>query len=147
MKRDQIGGLFFLFLGVSFFLLSIKLPTGKLTQPGPGIFPLILSLLLFTVGLLVFFSKEEKTNVEWRKGLVNVGKPLLIILLTLAFIILLGRLGYVATSFLYLFSLFLFVCRFKIFFSVGLSVVLALGSWYFFGKTLGIPLPLGPWNL
>lgn len=147
MKRDQIGGLFFLFLGVSFFLLSIKLPTGKLTQPGPGIFPLILSLLLFTVGLLVFFSKEEKTTVEWRKGLVNVGKPLMIILLTLAYIVLLSRLGYVATSILYLFSLFLFVCRFKIFFSAALSVILAVGSWYFFGKTLGIPLPLGPWYL
>ncbi len=79
--------------------------------------------------------------------MTNLGNPLAIILLTLAFIVLMDRLGYIATSFLYLFSLFLFVCRFKILFSAGLSGILAVGSWYLFGKTLGIHLPLGPWNL
>jgi hypothetical protein len=58
-----------------------------------------------------------------------------------------GRLGYLLTSFLYLFSLFYLVSRFKLFFSAGLSGILAAGSWYFFGKILGIFLPMGPWNL
>jgi putative tricarboxylic transport membrane protein len=148
MKRDQVGGFFFAFIGVIFFLLSIKLPTGKLTQPGPGVFPLALSLLLCTVGLMIFFSTtKEKTKIDWRKGLPDLAKPAAIVLLTLAYIILLGRLGYLLTSFIYLFSLFLLVSRYKWFFSAGLSGALAIASWIFFGKILGIQLPLGPWNL
>jgi len=63
------------------------------------------------------------------------------------FIIFMGPLGYLPASFLYLFGLFFFVSRFKWFVSAGVSGVLAAGSWYFFGKILGIFLPLGLWNL
>ena len=147
MNKEHVGGLFFLFVGICFFFLSIKLPAGKLTQPGPAIFPLVLSLLLSIMGLLIFFSVKGKPKIERAKDSENLAKPLAIILLTLAFIFFMGRLGYLITSFLYLFSLFFLVSRFKWFFSAGLSGILAAGSWYFFGKILGIFLPLGPWNL
>jgi len=147
MNKDRAGGLFFLFVGVWVFSLSIKLPIGKFTEPGPAIFPLLLSFLLSIIGILIFFSSRGKPKIDWRKDFTNLAKPVAIILLTLAFIIFMGRLGYLVTSFLYLFSLFLFVCRFKLFFSASLSGILAAGSWYFFGKILGIFLPLGPWNL
>jgi len=147
MNKDRAGGLFFLFVGVCFFFLSIKLPVGKFTQPGPAIFPLILSLLLSIIGILVFFSGKRSPEIDRAKDSGNLAKPLAIILLTLAFIFFMGRLGYLLTSFLYLFSLFFLVSRFKWFFSAGLSGILAAGSWYFFGKILGIFLPLGPWNL
>ena len=147
MNKDRAGGLFFLFVGVWVFSLSIKLPIGKFTEPGPAIFPLLLSFLLSIIGILIFFSSRGKPKFDLRKDFPNLAKPLAIILLTLAFIIFMGRLGYLVTSFLYLFGLFLFVCRFKLFFSASLSGILAAGSWYFFGKILGIFLPLGPWNL
>gem|GEM_PF-886246 len=147
MNKDHAGGLFFLFVGICFFFFSIKLPIGKFTQPGPAIFPLVLSLLLSIMGLLVFFSSKGKPKMDWAMDFENLAKPLAIILLTLAFIIFMGQLGYLVTSFLYLFSLFFLVSRFKLFFSASLSGILAAGSWYFFGKILGIFLPLGPWNL
>jgi putative tricarboxylic transport membrane protein len=147
MKKEHVGGLFFLFVGICFFFLSVKLPIGKFTQPGPAIFPLVLSLLLSIMGLLIFLSGKGKPKIERAKDSENLAKPLAIILLTFAFIYFMGRLGYLITSFLYLFSLFFLVSRFKWFFSAGLSAILAAGSWYFFGKILGIFLPLGPWNL
>lgn len=147
MNKDHAGGLFFLFVGICFLSLSIKLPIGKLTQPGPAIFPLILSLLLSLMGVLIFFSSKGKPKIDRAEDRDNMAKPLAIILLTLAFIIFMGPLGYLVTSFLYLFSLFSLVSRFKLFFSASLSGILAAGSWYFFGKFLGIFLPLGPWNL
>ena len=147
MNKDHAGGLFFLLVGICFFSLSIQLPIGKFTQPGPAIFPLVLSLLLSIIGLLIFISGKGKPGIERAKDSENLAKPLAIILLTFAFIYFMGRLGYLITSFLYLFSLFFLVSRFKWFFSVGLSGILAAGSWYFFGKILGIFLPLGPWNL
>jgi putative tricarboxylic transport membrane protein len=147
MSKNHAGGLFFLFVGICFFSLAIKLPIGKFTQPGPAIFPLVLSLLLSIMGLLILLSSKGKEKIEWAKDLVNLAKPLAIILLTLAFIIFMGRLGYLITSFLYLLSLLSLVSRFKLFLSAGLSGILAAGSWYFFGKILGIHLPLGLWNL
>jgi putative tricarboxylic transport membrane protein len=149
MNKNHAGGLFFLLVGICFFSLSIRLPIGigTFTQPGPAIFPLVLSFLLFIIGLLMFFSSKGKPKVDWAKDFENLKKPLAIILLTLAFIIVMGRLGYLATSFLYLFSLLFLVSGFKFFFSLSLSGILAAGSWYFFGKILGIFLPMGPWNL
>jgi len=147
MNKDHAGGLFFLFVGVCFLSLSIKLPIGKLTQPGPAIFPLILSLLLSLMGVLIFFASKGKPKIDRAEDRDNLAKPLAIILLTLTFIIFMGQLGYLVTSFLYLFSLFFLVSRFKLFFSASFSGILAAGSWYFFGKFLGIHLPLGPWNL
>ncbi len=147
MKKDQVGGSFFAFLGIFFLLLSLKLPTGKITQPGPGIFPITRSVLLLAIGIVIFFSAKEKNHLDWRNALPNLAKPSAIILLTLAFILLMGRLGYLLTSFIYLFSLLWVVCRYRVFFSAALSGTLAVGSWYFFGKLLGIQLPLGPWNL
>ena len=147
MKKDHAGGLFFLLVGICFFSLAVKLPIGKFTQPGPAIFPLFLSFFLSIIGLLMLFSGKGKSEIDWAKDFENSAKPLAIILLTLAFIIFMGPLGYLATSFLYLFSLFFLVSRFPLFFSASLSGILAAGSWYFFGKILGIFLPRGPWNL
>jgi hypothetical protein len=147
MTKDRIGGLFFLLVGVWVFSLSIKLPLGKLAQPGPALLPLSLSILLSLAGILIFFSGNEKTKIDWRTDLKKMAKPLAIILLTLAFIIFMGQLGYLVTAFLYLFSLFFLVCRFRLFAALILSGTLAAGSWYLFGNILGIQLPPGPWNL
>lgn len=147
MNKERAGGLFFLFVGLCFLSLSSKLPIGKLTQPGPAIFPLFLSLFLSLIGVLIFFSNKGRPKVDGAEERDRLAKPLAIILLTLAFIILMGPVGYLVTSFFYLFSLFFFVSRFKLLFSAGLSGILAAGSWFFFGKILGIFLPLGPWKL
>jgi putative tricarboxylic transport membrane protein len=147
MNKDRAGGLFFLFVGVWVFSLAIKLPMGKLAEPGPALFPLSLSILLSITGILIFVSSKGKTQIDWRMDFGKLAKPLMIILLTLAFIIFMGRLGYLVASFLYLFSLFFLVCRFRLFVAASLSGILAAGSWYLFGNILGIHLPLGPWNL
>jgi len=146
MNKDHVGGLFFLFVGVWIFSLSIKFPIGKLAEPGPALFPLSLSVLLSITGILILASSKRKTKIDWRMDFRKLAKPLAIILLTFAFIIFMGRLGYPVASFLYLLSLFFFVCRFRLFAGVILSGTLAAGSWYLFANILGIPLPLGPWN-
>ena len=147
MTKDSIGGLFFLLVGIWVFSLSLKLPIGNLAEPGPALFPLSLSILLSIMGILIFVSGKGKTKVDWRMDLRKSAKPLAIILLTLAFIIFLGQLGYLVASFLYLLSLFFFVCRFRLLVGVILSGTLAAGSWYLFGDILGIQLPPGPWNV
>jgi putative tricarboxylic transport membrane protein len=147
MNQHRAGGLFFLFVGIFFIPLSLELPIGTFTEPGPAVFPLVLSSLLFIIGLITAFSGTGKTKIDGNRDFTNLAKPLAIILLTLAFIIVMGRLGYLLSSFGYLFSLLFLVSRYRWFYSAILSGILAAGSWYFFGKILGIFLPMGLLNL
>ena len=147
MNQRRAGGLFFLFVGIFFIPLSLELPIGTFTEPGPAVFPLVLASLLFIIGLMSVFSSTGKPKIDGNRDFTNLARPLAIILLTLAFIIVMGRLGYLLSSFVYLFSLFFLVSRYRWFYSTILSGILAAGSWYFFGKILGIFLPMGILNL
>jgi putative tricarboxylic transport membrane protein len=147
MNQHRAGGLFFLFVGIFFIPLALELPIGTFTEPGPAVFPLALSSLLFIIGLITIFPGKKKTTADGNRDAANLAKPLAIILLTLGFIMVMGRLGYLLSSFVYLFGLFSLVSRYRWFYSAILSVILAAGTWYFFGKILGIFLPMGVLNL
>jgi hypothetical protein len=71
----------------------------------------------------------------------------LIVLLTLGFILALEPGGYVASVMVYLFILFLGICRYKLPLAAGMAVVFGLGSWYLFVKVLGVQLPLSFWGI
>ena len=81
-------------------------------------------------------------------GLMNqLVIPLQIVGLTLVFSIFLEKLGYLVTTPVYLFILFVWVCRYKFWLAGGLAIALGMGSWYFFVKVLIIRLPAGILNL
>jgi len=147
MNRIRAGSLLFLFAGIYGFALSIELPMGKLKQPGPGVFPLVISILLIVLGGLIFVSGKKQEKIELTGGLKELWRPLSIVLLTVAFIIALERVGYLITSCLYLLGLFWFASGLKWWVAAVLSGTLALASWYLFGKILGVHLPMGYWRL
>lgn len=148
MNRERSGGLFFFLIGMYAFFRSIKLPLGTWSQPGPGVFPLILSILLSIVGALIFISGKGKARIESYRDIIRKqARAWQIIALTAAFIFAFDRVGYLMASALYMFFLFLWVCHFKLWGSVFLAGVLAPGSWYFFEKILGLNLPTLPWGL
>ena len=45
-------------------VFSTQLPFGKLTEPGPGMFPFSLSLLLLISGILIFIHGKGKVNPD-----------------------------------------------------------------------------------
>jgi len=49
--KTKIPGLFFIILGIGFGFMSIDIGS-------PGIFPFIISVLLITLGSVIFFSKN-----------------------------------------------------------------------------------------
>ncbi len=149
MNKESFGGTIFLLAGVYGFVFSVQLPLGKLNEPGPGIFPLSLSILLCVSGLswLIYGSKrgKEKTKIDWRGFVGKLVAPLKIVVTTGAFIFSLDGLGYLAASTLYMFILLLWVSRYKVWVALGLGIVLGVGSWFFFGKILEVQLPRGLW--
>ena len=124
---------------------------GRWNEPGPGAFPFGLAVLLAFSGIMILArtksKKEEKQAGKGWEHLRNLTTPLWIVLLTLGFILALEPVGYVASVLVYLFILFLGICRYRLPLAAGMAVVFGLGSWYFFVKVLGLQLPLSFWGI
>ena len=110
MKRLQLDILVLLVFAVIVCYESSRLPLGSASKPGPGLFPLILGLMLGVLSLFFLLSKGVKYDKEagspWPRG---SGKRVLTTLGTLcAYSVVFSYLGYlVSTLFLtfYLLSL------------------------------------------
>ena len=147
MTKERGGSLIFLAAGIYGLVFSIGLPFGRWNEPGPGVFPLALSILLCISGIAWFI--RGKTKGEARKSAVLKEFPhkyataAQIVGLTGVFILVLEPLGYLLTSVLYLFSLFLWVCRYRLWVAAVFAITFGAGSWLFFEKLLTTPLPKG----
>ena len=147
MTKERGGGILFLAAGIYGLVFSLGLPLGKWNAPGPGVFPLTLSILLCSFGLVWFVqggAKEAEKPRQRRGGLLGKsGTPLQIVGITAAFIFLLEPLGYLLASMLFTFALFFLVSRYRMWIAAALAVTFGAGSWIFFTKVLSTPLPQG----
>lgn len=150
MKKERIAGLIFFFVGLYGLIFSIQFPLGKLKEPGPGVFPIGLSILLCISGILWFIrskkgASDKADKIDWRELARLLVTPAKIVGLTLAFILALDHLGYLLTATLYIFLLFLWISHYKLWVSTGLAIIIGAGSWYLFGKFLAVQFPKGLW--
>ncbi len=145
MSKERAASLIFAFFGLYGFVFSVRLPLGSWREPGPGVLPLGVSLLLIASGLLWFVCGRAKTEatekLDWKALRSKILTPAKIIGLTLLFVMSLNVLGYLIAASLYVFVLFFWVSEFKFHISIGLALVIGGGSWYFFAKILSVQLP------
>jgi putative tricarboxylic transport membrane protein len=148
MTNERWGSLFFLAVGVYGIVFSLRLPFGKGTNPGPGLFPMALSVLLFISGVLWFLlgkgsggeAKEKADESEPTKAWDKSAKVIFIIA---GFILSLERLGYLLASTLFVFVLLVWISRYRIWIAACLAIGIGVGSWLFFGKVLTVDFPRG----
>lgn len=147
MTKERGGSIIFLAAGIYGLAYSIGLPLGKWNAPGPGVFPLSLSILLCAFGVAWFVLGKRKEGGEAREQQGRLrGKsktPLQIVGITAAFVFLLEPLGYLLASMVYTFTLFFLVSRYRLWTAAGLAVAFGGVSWIFFTKMLSTPLPTG----
>jgi putative tricarboxylic transport membrane protein len=116
MKRpNRTEGLLWFFLGIGLCLASIQLNLGGLHKPGPGFLPFVSGALLALLGLILAYSSLGKAlgpkESIWGRnfwGGENWPNVLSALFSLFGFLILLHLLGFILTSFLFLFSLFKF---------------------------------------
>ncbi len=144
MSKDRLGSLLFFLVGVLAFIQSVQFPMGTMEKPGPGVFPLVLSVLLAGIGALLLFSERGRGKLDWPRLIREKGTVWKIIILSAAFIAAFEGVGYLAASAAYLFLLFFWVCRFRAAAAVALTAFITISSWYLFGTILGLQLPVGP---
>jgi putative tricarboxylic transport membrane protein len=143
MSKERLGSLGFLVAGIIGLIQSLALPLGSLARPGPGLFPLLLSVLLCIIGILLLFSERGQGTMQWAAIVRTKARIWQIVLLTGVFILTLEWLGYPLASAIYLFSLFSWTCRFRVGQAAGLAALLTVTSWYLFAGFLGVQLPPG----
>ena len=147
MTKERGGSIIFLAAGIYGLAFSLGLPLGKWNAPGPGVFPLTLSILLCSFGLVWFVQGGVKGAQKPQgrpAGLLGKSRtPFQIVRITAAFIFLLEPLGYLLASMLFTFALFFLVSRYRMWIAAALAVTFGAGSWIFFTKVLSTPLPQG----
>ena len=150
MTNDRAASLLFLCTGIYGFVFSVQLPMGRWNEPGPGVFPFTLSLLLLIFGAAWFIRGKQRARAKdqgEKAGAYAVIKKLATLLkivgLTALFILAFNRVGYLITATLYLFILLWWVSRYRVVVSAGLAIAIGVGSWYFFAKILVVSLPQG----
>jgi hypothetical protein len=150
MTKTRAGSLLFLLVGIYALIFSSQLPLGQWNEPGAGVLPLFLSIMLCVSGILWFIAgkpKEgEKAGIDWRGIAKLVKVPFQIVGLTAALVLMLTRAGFLLGATIYLFLIFVWVSHFKLRVAIGLAIVLGIGCWLFFVKLLMIQLPaMGVW--
>ena len=144
-QRDFFSGLMFLVVGLGFAYGATEYSMGAAARPGPGYFPMILSVLMAILGGIVIFTSltieveggEPVGDIAWR--------PLLVIVLAIAlFGALLPRAGLVITVPILIVIVSFAGDEFKWLGVLIASVVLTVFAWLVFVKGLGLTIPMWP---
>lgn len=145
MTIDRVSGSALVLLGLFVVWERRVLPLGTHTQPGPGYFPLLLSMLLIVLGALLIFqggSAQALRALAWPEA-----PHALAILACSAFATLfLEQIGYRISMVIILGFLLGVVERLRLWLVVTLTLGLPLGTFWLFDSLLRVPLPRGAWG-
>ncbi|CAN7226901.1 tripartite tricarboxylate transporter TctB family protein [Rhizobacter sp. LjRoot28] len=144
-QRDFFSGLMFLVVGLAFAYGATEYSMGSAARPGPGYFPMILSVIMAILGAVVIFTSltieaeggDPIGDIAWRPLLVIVGSIVL-------FGVLLPRLGMILTTPILIIAVSLAGQQFKWTGVLIASAVLTVFCWLVFIKGLALTIPLWP---
>ena len=137
-------------IGLAVMVVSYQMSLGTLHTPGPGLLPFLLGSLLIVVSLPILIGSLllfRKTVPESRAAEIWAGvefKNVLIIIISLvAYALLLEKLGFILTAFLFLFVLFATFDFQRWLFALGVSSVTIFITYLLFNVVLRVELPSG----
>jgi putative tricarboxylic transport membrane protein len=149
-KRDVIPALIWIIIGLAVMMVSYQMSLGTLHTPGPGLLPFLLGSLLLIVSLSIFINSltvTKKISLDINETGIWSGieyKNVLIIVVSLvAYALLLEKLGFLISAFLFLFALFSAFESRRWFFALGVSLVTIVITYTLFVLVLRVELPSG----
>jgi hypothetical protein len=145
-ERDFWSGLMFTVVGIVFAVGATNYSMGSSARPGPGYFPLLLSVILAILGAIVLF-KSLTIETEGGDPIGDIAwRPLLVIVTGIVvFGVALPRLGMVITIPILIVISSLAGDEFKWKGVVANAAVLTVASWLIFVAGLKLTIPLWPW--
>lgn len=145
MRNEVAGGALLFLFGAATVLLSLSMPLGSLRMAGPGMFPLVLGVLLMLlsgmwVARCMLGAKAGAKSLSWSLALRNVGPFVVAMCVS---VLLLDILGYPLTSLLLLLALFRLMGSRAWAVNLSLALGVACCSYLVFVRWLQVPLPKG----
>lgn len=71
--RNLVRGLFLMAVSLAFGLQALRYPIGQFSRAGPGLFPLMVSCMLFLVGVATVVRSRFSERVHLEFNLKNIG--------------------------------------------------------------------------
>ena len=145
-KRDLVGGFGFLLLALVGVEESLRLPLGSWQSPAPGLFPLLVSLVLagMALTLVIVALGTHATALPGESPAARPTKVWWTVAGLLAFYALLERLGFLIASVLLLVFLLRAIAGQRWRVTLAIGVAASLASYLVFDRLLKLPLPRGP---
>ncbi|WP_284037723.1 tripartite tricarboxylate transporter TctB family protein [Neobacillus sp. 114] len=145
LKFDRIASVLFLAVGVLFIIGSRNLASSSYgSVVGPDIFPLVLGIALVLLSIRLFFETFQNKNNQEKKEKLEYKPFIIIFIATLFYILTLESIGYVITTFLFLFVCFQTMERSKWVNSLIISALFSGLVYYLFVEVLKGTLPGWP---
>ncbi len=150
-RAELVAAIFLFVFSTTYTLSSFRLKIGRLSNPGPGLMPLLLGLAL-AVCALVYLIQQLRALSGRGEPVSSVGPkiwaihylPLSIVVAVAAYPFLLSWLGFLVSTTLVVWSILLLL-RFKTpWLSFPVGVVMTVLCYLLFARVLGVVLPAGP---
>ena len=142
LRADHVAGAAFIVLGILVFALAGDLPFGRLSAPGAGMMPKLVTglMMVFAFALILGAAQSRPfAAIDWSDRL----HALMLVVITAAAVASYQRLGFLLTMSLLVFTLLVAVERRKVLHAAIYSVALTVFAWWLFGKALKAPLERG----
>jgi putative tricarboxylic transport membrane protein len=145
LKFDHFASVLFLAVGVLFIIGSKSLESSSYgSAVGPDIFPLILGSALVLLSIRLFYETFITKNQQGTKEKLQYKPFLIIFTATLVYILTLETIGYVITTFLFLFVCFQTMERSKVISSLIISACFSGLVYFLYVEILKGTLPGWP---
>ena len=125
LRSDHVAGAAFIVFGITVFALSGDLPFGRLSAPGAGMMPKLLTGLMIAFGVALMAgaaASQPFAAIDWSDG----GHALLVVIITAVAIALYQRLGFLVTMSLLVFALLAVVERRNLLLAAAYAIGLTL---------------------
>jgi putative tricarboxylic transport membrane protein len=146
MQRTLLGvDIAALILSFLYLWGALDFPRGTMDQPGPGLYPLFVGTLLViaSIGSIVTdLVKPAQGELEIPKG-KPLGRGLMVLGASAAYVLLLPYAGHLLSSIVLVFVVLQTMGLTSWPMKIGVTIAIALGSYYLFDILLMVPLPRG----
>lgn len=142
IRSDHVSGAAFIMLGIAVFAVSGDLPFGRLSTPGAGMMPKLLTGLMMLFAALIIIGaaqSQEFAAIDWS----DRGHAAGVVLITAGAVAAYRPLGFLVAMALLVFALLVVIERRNALAAAGYSVALTLFAYWLFGKALKAPLERG----
>lgn len=144
--QDRCSGLLILAIAAGMILWSLKLPVGTINSPGPGLFPLILAVLLAVLSAgLIFEQVRGGFNTGFVADVVREegARVAVFCVLYFAHVLTFERVGFILSTGVFLVFVYVLILRKGIVTATAYAVFVTVPIYLIFDRLLSVSLPAG----